>query len=72
MDRVTELDWLTVNGAGRILEIADNTVRDWHRRGKLREIRTQSGIRLFHRDEVERLAAEKARRSDDAKQALSA
>jgi len=53
---------LTVTGAARILGVTPETVRYYDRQGILKTLRTESGIRLFLREDVERLAAERAAR----------
>lgn len=55
-------DVLTVTGAARILGVTPETVRAYDRRGILPALRTDTGIRLFLRSEVERVAAERAAR----------
>ena len=51
-------DKLTTNDSARILERAPATVLYYEKTGRLKAERTQSGIRLFNREDVERLAAE--------------
>lgn len=53
MDR----DLLTVADASRILRLVPATVRHLADSGKLPVMRTESGMRLFCRQDVERLAA---------------
>lgn len=55
---------ITTSPAARILELADNTVRGMARRGELPFVLTESGIRLFEREIVERIAAERKARRD--------
>ena len=50
---------LTTFDAAKILEVSPATVRLWHRLGKLPATRTQSGMRLFMRRDVELLAAQR-------------
>lgn len=52
---------LTPGDVARICVVSPDTVRLWERKGKLRGLRTESGIRLFRRRDVERLAAERAK-----------
>ena len=52
-------DILTVTGASRILGVTPETVRALHKRGVLAGVRTDNGIRLFLRTEVERVARER-------------
>jgi DNA-binding transcriptional MerR regulator len=51
-------DKLTTNDSARILERAPATVLYYEKTGRLKAERTQSGIRLFNREDVERLAKE--------------
>ena len=46
--------------AGRILERSAETVRAMERAGILKAVRTATGVRIFNRADVERLAREKA------------
>ena len=61
MQRNQQNEFLSVNGAAKILNIAAQTVRDWERKGRLRALRTETGTRIFSRSDVERLAAEQSR-----------
>ena len=63
---------MTTNDVAKYLGKARETVLWYERAGKLSPMRTQGGVRLFRRADVERLRAEKAQRPDDASQALSA
>jgi DNA-binding transcriptional MerR regulator len=49
-------DYLTTSDTARILNRAGATVLYYERTGRLKAIRTQGGIRLFERSDVERLA----------------
>ena len=51
---------ITTAGVARICGVAPDTVRLWERTGKLAATRTESGIRLFRREDVEREAARRA------------
>ncbi len=51
-------EFLSVNGAARLLNIAPQTLRVWERQGRLPAIKTETGTRIFRRDLVERLAEE--------------
>ena len=53
---------ITVSPAEKILEISEGTVRALVRRGELTATRTSTGVRLFEREEVERLAQKRADR----------
>ena len=48
-------DPMFTSEAARILKVSNETVRAWNRRGVLKAKRTASGVRVFARDEVERL-----------------
>ncbi len=56
------MNLLTTSGAARLLELSSESVRAYERAGKLPATRTESGMRLFRRADVERLAAERRRR----------
>ncbi len=55
-------DLMTVADAGKILGVSADMVRLLERNGQLRALRTTRGVRLFRRDDVERLAAERERK----------
>ena len=56
-----ENDLLTAQDVARAAgDVGAAAVRQWERTGKLRAIRTASGIRLFRRDDVEHLLAIRA------------
>ena len=57
---------LTVGDVARELDVAPETIRLWERLGKLPAQRTTSGIRLFRREDVDRLARERAGRATKA------
>jgi len=46
--------------AARVLQVAEGTVRRWADEGRITVRRTESGLRVFDREELERLAAERA------------
>jgi excisionase family DNA binding protein len=48
-------EWLTISTAARILGVAESTVRQMERRGRLPAIRTETGVRLFRRGDCERI-----------------
>ena len=50
--------------ASRILHKSSETVRAWERRGILKAIKTSRGVRLFRRDEIERVAREQQSNAD--------
>jgi len=51
-------EYQTTNDAARILKRAPATVLYYERTGRLKAERTESGVRLFRRADVERLALE--------------
>jgi predicted site-specific integrase-resolvase len=56
--------FITVKPAARILDLSEGRVRILADRGELPVILTESGLRLFDKEAVERVAAErKARRT---------
>jgi excisionase family DNA binding protein len=46
---------LTVGDAARLLEVSPGTIRVWVKKGKLQALRTPGGVRIFYRQDVERL-----------------
>ena len=58
-DVAAAFDPMLTGEAARLLEIAQDTLREWDRRGLLKARRTPSGVRVFARDEVERLAEQR-------------
>lgn len=54
------MDLLTTWGAALILKISPSTVRLWSENGRLACTRASDGTRLFARDEVERIASQRA------------
>jgi excisionase family DNA binding protein len=52
-------DLLSVSDAARVLDVTPSTVRMMERLGKLPALRTAGGMRLFQREHVEQLAAER-------------
>lgn len=51
---------LTVGGAARLLEVSEGTVRAWSDAGKLPALRrTGNSIRLFKREDVDRVRLER-------------
>lgn len=51
-------DWLTVADVSRRLNLMPDTVRELERRGRLKAIRTEGGVRLFRKSDVEQFARE--------------
>jgi DNA-binding transcriptional MerR regulator len=57
---------LMTGDAARICGVVPDTIRLWNRKGKLLEAhRTERGVRLYRRSDVEAVAKERARRSSD-------
>ena len=54
--------FLMTSDASKILEVSADTVRLYERTGKLAAIKTQSGVRLFKKQDVDRLARDRARK----------
>ncbi len=52
---------MTATDAGHILGLSADMVRTLHRRGRLAALVTVRGHRLFRREDVERLAEERAK-----------
>jgi excisionase family DNA binding protein len=55
-------DLLTVGDAARVLDVTPRYVQDLADRDRLPVMRTARGLRLFRRADVEKLAAERAKR----------
>jgi excisionase family DNA binding protein len=55
----TSIDPVLSGEAAQILDVSVDTVRLWERQGRLRALKTTHGVRLFDRQEVERLARER-------------
>lgn len=55
---------LLISDAARILKLAERSVRLLEATGQLRAERTPSGLRIFRRGEVERLAAARIQRRE--------
>jgi DNA-binding transcriptional MerR regulator len=56
--RMQDPHFLTTTDAARMIGVASETVRQWENIGKLQAFRTASGVRLFARADVERVARE--------------
>jgi excisionase family DNA binding protein len=54
-----EFEILTISEAARELHIAVQTARDWSDAGKLPAVRTAGGMRLFRREDVDRVKADR-------------
>ena len=55
----TTLDPVLTTEAARILKVSPETIRHWERIGILPALKTERGVRLFDRRDVERLARER-------------
>jgi excisionase family DNA binding protein len=53
-------EFLTTSDVARECQVAGETVRAWHKAGKLAAERTARGYRLFRRADVERLKRDRA------------
>lgn len=58
----TEPDLLTTSVAARQLGVAEGTVRLMAQRGELPALRLSSGMRVFRREDLERVRNERANR----------
>lgn len=63
---VAMVQLLSAADAARMLGVVPATVRQMERDGRLPALRTVGGMRLFQREDVDRLVAERARRSEQA------
>jgi excisionase family DNA binding protein len=55
---------VTVSEAARIAAVSADTIRRWEAAGRLAARRTGTGVRIFRRADVERLAAARARAAE--------
>lgn len=53
---------LSIGDAARLLDVSTSAVKQWSQTGKLPTMRTAGGIRLFRREDVERVAHERRER----------
>jgi excisionase family DNA binding protein len=60
---------ITTSPAARILKTSEGTVRQLVRRGELRCIKTENGMRLLELDDVQRLAAKRQALRDARREA---
>jgi len=58
-------DPITASTASRITRFAESTIRLWAAQGILPSLRLPSGIRVYERADVERIARERERQHDD-------
>jgi hypothetical protein len=70
-DQPAEVDLLQTGDVARMLEVSAETVRLWERLGRLPALKTERGVRLFHRRDVERLAREREARRAASSNILS-
>jgi DNA-binding transcriptional MerR regulator len=68
LDAVSNMpNLITVSRVAKILNTSEGCVRSQERRGLLPAVKTDSGMRLFDRDVIERIARERAdRRAGEA------
>jgi excisionase family DNA binding protein len=59
------LDFLTTSDAARLLGVSADMVRCYERTGRLAALRTAGGVRLFTRQEVNRLVQARATQHPD-------
>lgn len=71
MDGATDL-WLLTGDVARILEVSAETVRHLNRIGRLPALKTERGVRLFDRRDVERVARERRLRDAERRQPVGA
>jgi predicted site-specific integrase-resolvase len=64
LETVSDMPLITTSRAAKILDTSEGTVRGMTRRGELPYTLTESGIRLFERDVVERIAGERQARRE--------
>ena len=50
---------LLTSEAAKILDVTPETIRMWERMGKLPAMKTAKGVRLFRREDVDRLRRER-------------
>lgn len=55
-------DVLSTADAARLLGVVPATVRHMEKQGQIPALRTEGGVRIFLRDDVERIAEERAAR----------
>ena len=53
-------DLLLTGEAARVLDVSVDTIQLWERIGRLPAVKTTTGVRLFDRRDVERLARERS------------
>jgi excisionase family DNA binding protein len=54
---------MTTSDAARLLRVSESAVRALERNGRLPATRTPSGMRIFSKQDVERLASERSQRA---------
>ena len=55
-------EYLLTNDAARVCDVAPQTIRLWERAGLLPAVKTERGVRLFDRRDVERVKRERDER----------
>jgi excisionase family DNA binding protein len=51
---------LLTSEVAKVFGVVPATIRLWERQGRLKAVKTDGGVRLFNRRDVERLARERA------------
>lgn len=64
---VVEAEILTSSGAARLIGVSLDTLRLWTRAGRIPHVRTDNGMALYRRDELEPIARERASRRKAAR-----
>ena len=78
MRKATKLRGVAMNqiygtkDVAKACDVTTTTVRNWNRTGKLNAERTPSGVRLFRKSDVDRLATKLARKKTSAAQTQEA
>ena len=68
-----DVDLLLPSAAGRLLGVSSTTIRNWIYAGKLPAIRLSGGVRAIRREDLERVADDRAARAEQmAKRAARA
>lgn len=67
--REVRMEWLTVKDCAILLNVCDDTIRKYHRKGFLPAVRTRGGMRLFTREDIEAFQAKRLESAQAAAQA---